>query len=311
MKVMTVINPAIAKKNPDDYHATSYKGNIWYSQLGNHKYKGNGISQKGMIEIGESQIKILKGGYPHLTFNLMEIRFLCKGYYICRTDPYLKHQNQYHSNKEKIWMENHFTRFFKDTPEVTKSDCAVLITTFAKYNISEGIIICSKSEIEQVVSAITGANARAISAVPEGGLELKKLPLAPDHEGFTVYIATAGINDDINNEAATKVDIMTYVSGIKYIKTKEYLFMYKELVDQDTLQLQIFWTIEYKNLAKDLKAHNIESKCCFGAKTGSNLFHICLYTNKRCVYDKGTLYARIKFEVQQLVSSTTNLQALH
>jgi len=148
MKLAIVERPERPHINPDDFSATSYKGEVFYSPLGNYKYRGNGKSFKGEIEIGGLQIQFIKEGYPHLTFSLLEVRFLCHGLYICRTDPYLKHQSKYIEGRERTWMENHFTRFFKDNDEIVKEDCAVLITTVADFNVSEGVIVCSKKEIE-------------------------------------------------------------------------------------------------------------------------------------------------------------------
>ena len=290
------------QKSAKDINITSFKGQVIYTPLGNHKYKGSSKSFTGTIEINSSRVLLATDNTPHMQFPIVSIRLLCKGEFICNAEGYLRNQKGYLNAHEKDWIENHFTTFFNSNKGVKKNNCSVIVVTNAEFNISEGVIVCSpENKGEEIRAAITACNDEALSKLQDDHPLLKQVPIAPFKSSFMVEMVSAAKSDDITKAQSTKTKILNLINSIRYANINEAIIDFKEIYDPASFKINTIYSLDNNSIAPSLLLKKIEPKCCFKAESTANVMFICLLSKKRCVHDKASLYMSMMFGIKKIV----------
>jgi len=283
---------------------TAFKGEVVYTPLGNHKFKGQAITHTGTVEINSNKITFISQGVPHFQYPIVTVRLLCKSEFICSAENYLKNQKPHLNQREFEWLDNHTTNFFNGNKTIQKSGCSVIIATNAEFNVSEGVIVCSPSgQGEQIKASVTNSNADALSKLTEDHPLLKQIPEAPIKTSFSVEIVSAARTDDIQKAQSTKTKILNKFTGIKYLNINEFIVEYKEVYDPDTFKVNTIFNLEEKNVPVTFINKKIAPRCCFQITTSANVIVICMLSGKRCVYDKAQLYLSMKNAAKRMADT--------
>jgi len=299
--------PAI---NAKDLTVNNFKGDVVYSPLGNHKYKGAAVSIEGTIEVNANKIILVKkDGTPHLQYPIVGIRLLCNEEFTCTAEQYIKNQHKYLSVREREWLENHFTNFFNNNKNLKKVNCSVIIATNEEFNVSEGVIACSPNgQGEQIRAAITTCNSEGLSKLIDDHPQLNIIPVAPNKSKFEVEICSVAKSDDLNKAQSTKTKVINIINGIRYQNINEFIIEYKEIYDPTTFKIDATYTLDDKTIPPVFLQKKIDPKCCFRAASSANIMFICLLTKKRCAHDKAILYMHLLSSTKKLAQTEKKKQ---
>lgn len=297
--VNTPVSPISPKKFDESVKAWS--GEIIFNEIDNYKYKGEVDIKTGFLKVTDNSIIIMQGESISYDIDLVTLKFICLGDYLCRPEEYIRHQELFlEKNYDREWQESTFSKFWAANPKINQNDCTVVTSEDSEKEVSQMILVCtsSKDEGKRLRNSISDIYNKKISKLSQNSSESSKIPPANLNAEFEAEVITTSI-DGLNISAQTSSTIIKVMgSGLIFKASGSSIISYEELVDPKTLNIVIYWNSALQNTPKEKLKNDIDPSMCLAVLDIGGLINICMKNKIRGYFDKASLYQALKLKAQ-------------
>lgn len=293
------ISPINPEKKSDTVKAWS--GEVIFNEIDNYKYKGEVSIQKGFLKITENSIEISVVQKLVFDIDLLTLKFICLGEYVCSPEEYKRNQEIYlEKNYDREWQESTFAKFWAANAAKSQSDCMIITSEDAEKEVSQMILVCTASKDEglNLRESITDIYNKKISKLHNKSKDFAKIPAAHDNAEFEAEVITSS-QDGKTVSSSTSSTILKIMGDSIVFKTSGVtILLYSDIVDPKTLKIMISWDSVLRNTPQGKLKKEINPQTCFSINDIVGMINICLKHPKRGFYDKASLYQAIRNKAQ-------------
>lgn len=290
--------------------STGKKGNlnIVFADIDDYKYRGEINSYPGSLILGQDAVSFKKNnGEESFIFKYETLAFLCdKSHQPCTIKEYTDNQDPFmNPDSDKIWFQSAIRNFFTKNPNIKENDCMMVNSFDTKYELFTNVLACSSNpdQGDIIRNSLSDFYRERVKSFTDESPEIHRFPLALNNGEYDVKMIVKDPNNRGEELEPSKSIIKVVVDGIIMKNGGEYLFKYDQVINFKKQTLNLKYKITRAEINAD--RFKLDEFCCIAAQTHSNNYIICLDSEKRCYYNKATVYSmidrkagkKLKFEI--------------